>query len=1083
MAVDPHIRPLATGLRLRSYTLVQRIGVGSDGEVWAATDPQGQVVALKARPRSRSAAEPRIFQEFERLRTLRIPNVVRVLTVDADQGYVFFTMELARGQPLDAWVQAGTDLGERVRRAAASGAGVARALAGIHRLRLAHRDIKPSNVHVDNDDTVTVLDFGTSRFGAGVEDEDGLVGTVHYMAPEQRIGLPQDGRVDLYALGVTLHEALSGVPARSWAPGRPRSSLCLLGAAVPLAMAALIDRMLALDPAVRPPAEEAQDVLERVASGRSLPPAPWPSPSGYFGDASPLLEGSAVVVGTPGSGRRRAVTEARWLWYGRGYRSVAGRCAPDEPWSALSEILAELLGPLHPQEQAALLGDSDALLSGVWPGLALAVGSVPVAQPEPLEVGRAVADLLTRLSPIAVALWDLDAADPGVARALPVLVHRVGPLVRIWATARRPGFGLRTFPPPRWCAEAEAAVLPELLPPGASLPPRPAATALQGVARAWRALARARGEPGPQDPPPQGAAALAVLDAPFPRGVAEQLCPDLRELLSRGHLRPWAPDDGEETRTRPRSREDLAFADAGTRALALAAEPDLPARCAAAATAWRQAVDQPERIRAAAALDARTGRPSDALLRAAVREELARGRTVELDRWLRLHALYHPRGADSDDFELAYARLLVDLELRPASVIPARLAALEERARDPWEAGLASYLVVVREARRGDRAVAVQLGRSQADALAQDHPGLAADLIREVSLANLARGEVLTAVREARRALALAREASARSARGPAPLSRSEGTATTTLSAALLYAHRIRESVELCEEGAARCREDGLHRGEGALLANRGIGLLYLGQREAAEAALARCREVQPRHRDPVVLANLAVTQARLAVERGDLAAGRVLVAEGLTAAEAAGDPHLVGEAWCIVLESALHTADLAEAQRALSAYGGEGIGSPWDHWPAVLARWRWLIGDLDGALAATDEPREGHGELCIRAERCRLLLVAGRYEQSAHESRALADAAESIDHLELARFARLVAGATLGVPDGEYGPLVMDTRTSRWVHLYLGALHLDAIRRRLRGENVDSLLRQLRARSRDLGHRLYEALARSEGW
>ncbi|MCK6507683.1 serine/threonine-protein kinase [Myxococcota bacterium] len=1075
-------------MRLRSYQLLRRLGVGADGEVWAAADPQGQEVALKARPRQAAEEEPRIFREFERLRTLRIPNVVRVLTVDADQGYVFFAMELARGEPLDRHVQRGAALDERARRCAAAGAGVARALAGIHRLRLSHRDIKPANVHVTDEGTVTVLDFGTSHFGEVAEAEDeGLVGTPHYMAPEQRIGLPHDHRVDLYALGVTLHEALSGRPAGGWTMGRPRPSLALLGPAVPLALADLVDRLLALDPADRPSAEETQDLLERIATGKELPPAPWPSPSRYAGDPSRLLEQSAVVVGPPGSGRRRMVQEARWHWYRRGYRSLAGACRGDQPWGALAAVLAELLRPLSAEDRAALLGAEAGPLATVWPALPLPAGAPAPRTAEPVEVGRALAAVLDRAAPLAVALWELDEADPGTARAVPVLAQSVGARVRLWATARRPGFGLRTLLPPAWTAEAQAEILGELLPEGEAPPTTLLPCPLRACAFAWRALARQRGEPGPADPPEPGVEALAVLDPPFPRGVAEALCPgspcpgSLRDLLASGQVRPWSTEEGQETRTLPRGREALVLADHGARLLALAGPADLSARRLAAATAWRQSPDQPERVRQAAALAARGGRPADALLRAAIREELELGRTVELDRWLRLHALHHGP-PDEADFELAFARLLADLDLSPPSVDRARLEALEQRARDGLEAGRAWWLRVVFEARRGDKALAVRRGTEQADAVAPEHPALAADILREVSLAWLAQGEVRFAVRDARRALALARDAAQRSGRA-VPRSRSESTATTTLSAALLYAGRVREATDLCEEGARRCREEGQARGEGALLANRGIGLLYLGLREPADAALARAREVQARHRDPVVLANLSVTQARLAVERGDLAATPVLVAEGLTAAEAVGDPHLVGEAWCVVLEAAVHRADPAEAQRALSGYGAAGVGSSWDHWPAVLARWRWLTGDLRGALAATDEPREGHGELCIRAERCRLLLVAGSYPQAAHEGQALADAAESLQYAELARFARLVAAAARGAPDAEVHADLLDTRASRWVHLYLGALHLDAIRRRLRGENVDALLRQLRARSGDVGHRLYSALGRAEGW
>lgn len=1083
MAAPGRQRPLQEGMRLRSFLLLRQVGVGADGEVWAAVDPQGQEVALKARPRQPDEQEPRIFQEFERLRTLRLPNVVRVLTVDADQGYVFFAMELAHGEPLDRHVQRGADLGERARRCAAAGAGVARALAGIHRLQLSHRDIKPGNVHVTEDGQVTVLDFGTSRFGQVAEsEEEGLVGTPHYMAPEQRIGLPHDHRVDLYALGVTLHEALSGRPAGAWTMGRPRPSLALLGPAVPLALADLVDRLLSLDPADRPSAEEAQDLLERVAQGRELPPAPWPSPSRYAGDPTRLIEQSAVVVGAPGAGRRRMVQEARWHWYRRGYRSLAGTCRGDQPWGALAAVLAELLRPLSAEERAQLLLAEARPLATVWPALPLPPGAAAARAADPVEVGRALAAVLDRAGPLAIALWDLDEADPGTARAVPVLAQSVGPQVRLWATARRPGFGLRTVLPPPWTAEAQAEVLSELLPDGAPPPVGPLPDPLRACAFAWRALARSRGEPGPAEAPDVGIEALAVLEPPFPRGVAEALCPStLRDLLASGQVRPWSAEEGQETRTLPRGREALVLADHGARLLALAAQADLSARRLAAATAWRQSADQPERVRQAAALAARGGRPADALLRAAIREELERGRTVELDRWLRLHALHHGP-PDQADFELAFARLLADLDLSPPSVDRARLEALEQRARDGLEAGRAWWLRVVFEARRGDKALAVRRGTEQADLVAAEHPALAADILREVSLAGLALGEVRAAVRDARRALALARDAAQRAGGGGAR-SRSESTATTTLSAALLYAGRVREATDLCEEGARRSREEGQARGEGALLANRGIGLLYLGQREPAEAALARAREIQARHRDPVVLANLAVAQARLAVERGDLAATPVLVAEGLTAAEAVGDPHLVGEAWCVVLEAAVHRADPAEAQRALSIYGAVGVGSSWDHWPAVLARWRWLTGDLRGALAATDEPREGHGELCIRAERCRLLLVAGSYPQAAHEGQALADAAEALQYAELARFARLVAAAARGAPDPEVHADLLDTRGSRWVHLYLGALHLDAIRRRLRGENVDALLRQLRARSGDLGHRLYSALGRAEGW
>jgi hypothetical protein len=118
-----------------------------------------------------------------------------------------------------------------------------------------------------------------------------------------------------------------------------------------------------------------------------------------------------------------------------------------------------------------------------------------------------------------------------------------------------------------------------------------------------------------------------------------------------------------------------------------------------------------------------------------------------------------------------------------------------------------------------------------------------------------------------------------------------------------------------------------------------------------------------------------------------------------------------------------------------------------------------------------------------MEAEKARLLLISGRNAEARKVAEALVERARQDDMREIVTFAQLVAGAAASLSDAEYEPLVRSTRKSRWVHLYLGALHLDAIRRQLRGENVSPIVRQLRLRARDVGHRLYEALGREDGW
>ena len=82
---------------------------------------------------------------------------------------------------------------------------------------------------VNHLDQAVLLDFGTTRFGSAADQQSNQMGTPAYMAPEQQIGLPQDQSVDVYALGVMLHESISEVRATHWPPGRPRNSLSLLG--------------------------------------------------------------------------------------------------------------------------------------------------------------------------------------------------------------------------------------------------------------------------------------------------------------------------------------------------------------------------------------------------------------------------------------------------------------------------------------------------------------------------------------------------------------------------------------------------------------------------------------------------------------------------------------------------------------------------------------------------------------------------------------------------------------------------------------------------------------------------------------
>jgi hypothetical protein len=185
------------------------------------------------------------------------------------------------------------------------------ALSQIHRVGVIHRDLKPSNVFVDPAGRVQVLDFGLARgrpLGETITRAGVYQGTPVYSAPEQLLGQRVDARADLYAVGVMMYEALTG--------GHPRKSHLLETAepirralpTLPEDAAALVDALLADDPARRPPSAAAAIAALSGDAARPLPRLGGDAPVQAL-LASALAGRSADVAGAPGTGRSRCLLE------------------------------------------------------------------------------------------------------------------------------------------------------------------------------------------------------------------------------------------------------------------------------------------------------------------------------------------------------------------------------------------------------------------------------------------------------------------------------------------------------------------------------------------------------------------------------------------------------------------------------------------------------------------------------------------------------------------------------------------------------------------------------------------------------
>jgi beta-lactam-binding protein with PASTA domain/predicted Ser/Thr protein kinase len=209
--VTAHLQPdvLVDG----RYRLVARIGSGGMADVWCAEDQElGRRVALKVL-HPRFAADPQFVERFRREAShaagLQHPNVVAVFDRGEWDGTPYIAMEHIEGPTLKEIVR------ERGALAPALAADVVvqilRAARYAHKHGIVHRDLKPHNVILDEEGRVKVTDFGIARAGASEMTETGaIMGTAHYLSPEQAQGLPVDGRSDLYSVGVILYELLTG---------------------------------------------------------------------------------------------------------------------------------------------------------------------------------------------------------------------------------------------------------------------------------------------------------------------------------------------------------------------------------------------------------------------------------------------------------------------------------------------------------------------------------------------------------------------------------------------------------------------------------------------------------------------------------------------------------------------------------------------------------------------------------------------------------------------------------------------------------------------------------------------------------
>lgn len=283
----------STGFTIGKYRILERLGTGGMGSVFLCEDRRlRRKVAVKVLP-PRIAKDPASLARFQReahvVAVLDHPNIVHAHDFCQDDNLYYLVMEYIDGVSLQELINKQGPLD--VERSCHYIRQTAEGLQHAHEAGLIHRDIKPGNILVDRSGTVKVLDLGLARFTDDRNeqittnfDDGSIMGTADYLAPEQAMSLHDvDIRADIYSLGMTFYFLLAGqapyrdgsVPQKLlWHQMKMPTPIREVRPEVPEAVAAILEKMIAKDPAARfqTPGELAEALVPFTQTAAPLPP-------------------------------------------------------------------------------------------------------------------------------------------------------------------------------------------------------------------------------------------------------------------------------------------------------------------------------------------------------------------------------------------------------------------------------------------------------------------------------------------------------------------------------------------------------------------------------------------------------------------------------------------------------------------------------------------------------------------------------------------------------------------------------------------------------------------------------------------
>ena len=194
------------------YEIISKIGTGGMADVYKARDSKLNrfvaVKVMKSEFREDKTFITKFRREAQAAAGLANPNIVNVFDVGEDNGVYFIVMELVEGITLKEYIEKKGRLS--VREATSIAIQVCMGLEAAHAQNIVHRDVKPQNIIISTDGKVKVTDFGIARAASTNTISSNAMGSVHYSSPEQVRGGYADSKSDIYSVGITIYEMLTG---------------------------------------------------------------------------------------------------------------------------------------------------------------------------------------------------------------------------------------------------------------------------------------------------------------------------------------------------------------------------------------------------------------------------------------------------------------------------------------------------------------------------------------------------------------------------------------------------------------------------------------------------------------------------------------------------------------------------------------------------------------------------------------------------------------------------------------------------------------------------------------------------------